>query len=950
MVHRKRRRAGGSLVALCLFAGQVSLLVRDSQAQPSAMPEEARGGPVAAPADDSAGHFLVLPYRSPARARSFLDAAILRYVCPRGYLALDGANKVPCRQSAALGEGGSLWRFVKSGGVAGLKSLDLMLIPSPGGGYELHVMGTVSGADGKKLNADLSGLKKDLEAFLEGLKSAPLGVPGDQLFAYQLSYVQADRAVAVLKTLGYPVVEYKKDADAAHQPVETVFDTIFTEIPSNASLSRPAIIRLIDSEPTSLVRDQASFGGGGTGSELTGGQKLVGISDSAPQQRLLIVFDEHDRASLDTLLARLQRDIDVPARQILIEALVIELDRDRLLDLGVDFKGRKDGSEFSFTESGGLVQPFLFSFERPYPKTLFEFMAKLRALVDLGQATVLSRPSVFVLDGRQARIQVGDDIPFTSELDISNGVVVSKNTYLKTGIILNLRPRAASDNSDVTLQVETIISSPGPSRVLPDLGILIAPPIQSRQVQTIVRVANDTPFVIGGLIAQTDQTNTIGIPWLSTIPILGRLFRKENVVNDRKEVIVVITPHIVAADDPTFSYTIPRDATSAGTGYGRSRPVGSARLHGDGAERCQLSRKDPIFEPRAPSEQIDQESIFDSFDSELFRNVYRLRSSDIFDLTFITESPEVRTAVLEVQNLTGKLTSAKFTGRPPIDPAEFEKEVARRLREELCPSEQVDCLGQEQESTFLTLFDGGAPGEEILVHHMMIRIIERLGFSACVPPENVIFFPREQSHGLDPRFLTRDEFIRSCLESEKTLIMAFPPKASSHEFLEKCLQQEDEGAAPIISSLGAFSPPSVQLTCSFVEDAKYIDRLRACNRRKEDGTWEWQAILLNRTFDQRRDRNTLALLQSVLALERLLDLNDSGTFPRTLDSFHVGRELVFPTREGLQTRRHLIDRGTAQLFYETLDYYYSFLKAYEQKTTSLSQSKEKLRQKYSAAQ
>ena len=71
------------------------------------------------------------------------------------------------------------------------------------------------------------------------------------------------------------------------------------------------------------------------------------------------------------------------------------------------------------------------------------------------------------------------------------------------------------------------------------------------------------------------------------------------------------------------------------------------------------------------------------------------------------------------------------------------------------------------------------------------------------------------------------------------------------------------------------------------------------------------------------------MLQSVFALERLLELNDTRTFPRTLTAFHVGREIVFPTRDDLKTRRHLIDCRTAKIFYDTLNYYEVFLDVYD---------------------
>jgi hypothetical protein len=965
MLPRNQKRDRWSWLVLSFLAGFGA-----SVASYAAGEIPGNDAPAAPPAADEAKSFLTLPFRSAARTDWFVEVATLRYLCPRGYSALEGGNEVPCARTTAPGTGtsppavdeGRRGRaFVRRVGPGVRWSLDLVTIPSPVGGYELYFFGKVSGgADDGKPNSDLASVKSDFDALLKNLAAAPLGTSTDGILSYQLSNEQADRAVAVLKTLGYPVIEYTKSGDP-QKPLQTVYDNIFDELPPRTTslLSRPAIIKLIDSESTSLVQDTNTLLGGGD-TELAGGQRLSSVADGAPQQRLLIVFDRTDLEALDVLLARLQKFIDVPARQILIEAVVIELEDDRLLDFGVDFSGSKDNYGTSFDESGGVIQPFTFTFDRPHPLTLLQFSAKLRALVNRGRAKVLSRPSVFVLDGRQAKIKVGDNVPYSSLSVSATGVVLSSTTYLKTGIILNLRPRAASSNSDVTMQVETIISTPGPSQI--QNGILIAPTIQSRQVQTLVRVANDTPFVIGGLIAQTDQKTINGIPVLSSIPILGALFRKQTSVNNRKEVIVVITPHIVASDDPTLSYSIPRDAGGADTNGGWSGLKRRGPLFGASAESCDKSY--PALEPRVlRTARHDEVSIFDSFDLQLFRNVYRVRSSDILDFGFIREEPTVKEYLLKTQELAKDMTSAQFTRLPAIDPADLEGEVTRRLRKEVCGDEKVDCLPPEQVRTFLALFNGDIPGEEILVNNMIIRIIEDLGVSAFIPPENMLFFNQRQKEGekglIHPESLMDEAFIRDCLRDNKTIVMAFPPDQDpaavviTHreaeaapvappevspygQFNSQCLQpgsHEEPGGASDTDP-GRFPPPTARLICMSLDKEKYIETLRKCNKSG------WQAILLNQTFCEGRKRNPVALLQSVLALKRLLELNDSKTFPRTLRAFHVGRELVFPTQRDLETRRHLIDRRTAQLFYETLDYYRAFDQAYVQMKTKVEKPRD----------
>jgi len=662
------------------------------------------------------------------------------------------------------------------------------------------------------------------------------GDPGNRFSSYKLSYVQGDRAAALLKVLGYSVIEFQP---AGSQPL--VYDKVFDALPRQDELRLPVVIRLIDSEKTSLLEPipvapggaPPGYGGGGgnaggAGAPLSlGGLFLDRVTDGVPQQRLLIVYDGADPVPMQVLLNLLHDHIDVPAQQLLIEALVVELDEDRLSDVGIEFEGSKDGSSFSFGgEAGGLTLPFTYLFQRPSPKTLFEFSLKLKALVTRGHAQVLSRPSVLVLDGRQARIQVGEKIPFTSSISATNTGTLSSTDYLTTGIVLNLRPRISGDGSAITMQVETIISSAGPSAFIAATGVLVAPPIQSREVQTLVRVANDTPFIIGGLIATQEQNNESGVPGLSRIPLLGRLFRKETRNRNKKEVIVVITPHVVPLEDRSFSYVIPKDS-----------------------------------------------AIFDSFDREVFRNVYRLEPSDLFDLSFIAESQVLR-------------------------------DLRVRLRSR-CEAEP----GLGEREPFKSLLAGRVPGEEILVRRMLWELVREKSFGRHVDPERIAFFADtgdEQGLHFTPLALllaarkkTRDNTLVLTFEGMRATTVEHP-----------------------------FDPPRGAVSYEQLRPEEYLARLRQGNRRREDGSWELNTVPLTEAYADTTP--PLERLQAALVLKRLLELN--GDLTLDLAHFHVGREIVFPSVGDLRNRMHLVDREAARLFYESEDYYLAFEQEFTRET------------------
>lgn len=671
------------------------------------------------------------------------------------------------------------------------------------------------------------------QATAAGSDTPRFGDPDNRFVNYKLSYVQGDRATALLRVLGYSVIEFQAQPNAG----TLVYDQIFTTLSEADALELPVVIRLIDSDKTSLLEPEPMTGPlplsaepalGDAANLRLGGQFLDRITDGAPQQRLLIVYDGDDPGSLQKLLNLLRDEIDIPARQLLIEALVIELDQDKLRDVGVDFAGRKDGSTFSFlTGAAGFAQPFTYTFERPSVKTLFELNVSLKALVSRGHAKVLSRPSVLVLDGRQARIQVGQKIPYSSSISATNTGTLSSTDYLTTGIVLNLRPRVSEDGSQITMQVETLISSAGPSGFDPRTGVLVPPRIQSREVQTLVRVSDNTPFIIGGLISTTEETGVSGVPGLSRIPGLGALFRKKTKNDAKREVIVVITPHVVPQEDRTFTYGIPADS-----------------------------------------------EIFDSFDTEMFRNVYRIRSSDVFDLAFVYESRGLHEVIARA-----------------------------RRRAEAEPS-------LRKEEPIAALLEGGVPGEEVLVRRMLWEVVRKRGFGRHVDPSKIFFYHRtEDGEGLHVEALEP-----YCERGMNSLALIFE-------------------RAGTVTLERPFDPPRATPRCENVSAKGYLKRLRAGNVLGDDGTWQRSAVVLNEDYTDASGPGTLDMLLDVLALKQLLRLNPQLSL--TLEGFQTGVEVVFPSQSGLRDRFHLVDRQAAELFYQVADYYYAFEQEFTRETRDI---------------
>lgn len=215
----------------------------------------------------------------------------------------------------------------------------------------------------------------------------------------------------------------------------------------------------------------------------------------------------------------------------------------------------------------------------PTPDTFFysfvnkELQVALRALETNANTTTLSAPSLVVVNNRKARIQVGDQIPVKQTFvnpAVGSDKEVGQVTYKDTGVILEVRPRV-NPGGLVYLDVTQEVSRADDS-ALPGENAAIA----KRKLDTQVAVRSGQTVLLGGLIRQRDNRGHAGVPGLSKIPLLGALFRSRSEDLMRTELIVLITPRVIAngedakrvSDDyrQRFRSLQPFDATPANTG------------------------------------------------------------------------------------------------------------------------------------------------------------------------------------------------------------------------------------------------------------------------------------------------------------------------------------------------------------------------------------------------
>ncbi|EKD42689.1 MAG: general secretion pahtway protein D, partial [uncultured bacterium] len=266
----------------------------------------------------------------------------------------------------------------------------------------------------------------------------------------------------------------------------------------------------------------------------------------------------------ETLINTVISKLDIPRRQVYLEAVIMDLKVTKQKNLGIS---GNFGSLFglggeSMTAFGSVLPGFAselgtiaaatgglaggaFS-DRTISFTGSDGKAVnipavstiIHALQSDSDANVLSTPSILTLDNEEASIQVGDEVPVKSGTSLGTGGIQNFNvTREDTGVILKVTPQI-SESDTVRLKISQEVSK---------LGAFTAdgPIFSKRTVDTVV-VANDKQtVVIGGLIEDSNTVTTGKVPYLGDVPVLGNLFKNRQTDKTKSNIIVFITPYII---------------------------------------------------------------------------------------------------------------------------------------------------------------------------------------------------------------------------------------------------------------------------------------------------------------------------------------------------------------------------------------------------------------------
>ncbi len=283
-----------------------------------------------------------------------------------------------------------------------------------------------------------------------------------------------------------------------------------------------------------------------------GAEKDIRVSAVEDSNSLLIKATSAQWESIRRVIERLDQ---IPL-QVMIEAQIVSVLLNDSLSYGVNWffeNGITDATTRTLATGRGFWGDTAGSIQGT-GLTTWDFVgpsatAALRLLDTVTETKVLSAPSLMVLNNKSAMINVGDQIPVSSVSIGLPGVgtgtgstaTSSYTQYLQTGITLNVTPRV-NPGGLVYMEIEQEDSTPGE----PAEGSTNAP-ISTRNITSEIAVQSGQTIILGGLIKESNDRNSSGLPFLSRIPVLGGLFGSQKRSTDRTELLVMITPRVIAS-------------------------------------------------------------------------------------------------------------------------------------------------------------------------------------------------------------------------------------------------------------------------------------------------------------------------------------------------------------------------------------------------------------------
>jgi type IV pilus assembly protein PilQ len=295
----------------------------------------------------------------------------------------------------------------------------------------------------------------------------------------------------------------------------------------------------------------------------SGGDEVGG--DNYSQQDVLVVTDLDENVKR---VAEIIRQVDVRPKQVLVEATILDVQLNDDTSLGVDLNvlaginfNQTSTTAYPITNPQGVIPlpgatgaaPTVPSSQVPFGRVGTTGFATpgqgfqvgvitnnvslfIQALETISDINVRANPKVLALNKQRAEVMVGSRLGYQTTTTTQTTTVQTVQ-FLDTGTQLQFRP-FISDDGTIRMEIHPAVST----GQISSLGL---PSEQTTEVTCNVMVRDGHTIVIGGLFADTSDMNKAQVPGLGLLPVVGALFRNDHSSVQRREIIVLLTPHIV---------------------------------------------------------------------------------------------------------------------------------------------------------------------------------------------------------------------------------------------------------------------------------------------------------------------------------------------------------------------------------------------------------------------
>ncbi len=255
----------------------------------------------------------------------------------------------------------------------------------------------------------------------------------------------------------------------------------------------------------------------------------------------VLIFDKPEKRPI---FERLIAKLDVPRNLVEIDAVIFDIDRSKISDLGVQWEVSEDGVDASVDPTGGI--PFLGggSAATIVISDFRRFLTRIRALESNGSASLVASPSILTIENQPAVIDFND----TSYITVT-GERVAQVQEVTAGTSLRVVPRVIHRGEDDKLIQLSVDIEDGK---LSETNNAESPTVSRGTISTQAVISASRSLVVGGFHVAKDGDQVQKVPVLGDIPLFGKLFKFKSQAHSKRERLFIISPRLMGNEvDPT---------------------------------------------------------------------------------------------------------------------------------------------------------------------------------------------------------------------------------------------------------------------------------------------------------------------------------------------------------------------------------------------------------------